>query len=87
MRGAPVNLTHDEHRVALRIRSVHRSDRFFAVNLNWRFYEAEDNTRFEHFPLAAAQPALADDGHGLKAHLVGFEVPSVSTVRAPSSRH
>jgi CHRD domain len=30
--------------------------------------------------LAAAQPALADDGHGLKAHLVGFkEVPSVST--------
>jgi hypothetical protein len=32
------------------------------------------------FSLAAAQPALADDDHGLKAHLVGFkEVPSVST--------
>jgi hypothetical protein len=32
------------------------------------------------FPLAAAQPALADDDHGFNAHLVGFkEVPSIST--------
>jgi CHRD domain len=32
------------------------------------------------FSLAAAQPTLADDDHGLNAHLVGFkEVPSIST--------
>jgi CHRD domain len=32
------------------------------------------------FPLAAAQPALADDDHNFKAHLVGVEeVPSIST--------
>jgi CHRD domain len=32
------------------------------------------------FALAAAQPALADDDHSFKAHLVGFkEVPSIST--------